>query len=170
MSCPLQDCCNNEPGLSADAFSGKIGGCDATGKSEGRTTTGSSTTGDLFFRFRLDKEDKLEVAVFVFLAPPKDRFDGFFALAADDGVVDFVFVFGLTLLLRFTATDRFVAEDNAIIGYYCCTMIRYGAASYYLSVQCILGSIVVLSVAVVSYDAIFLVLFCNRIFVKNNRQ
>ena len=147
MSCPLQDCCNNEPGLRADAFSGKIGGCDATGKSEGRITTGSITTGDDFFRVRLDNEDNFEVAVFVFLAPPKDRFAGFFALAADDGVVDFDFA--LTLLLRFTVTDRFVAEDNAMIGYYC-AMIRYDAVSYCLSVQGILGSNVVLPVTVVS--------------------
>jgi hypothetical protein len=79
MSCPLQVCCNNEPGLRADAFSGKTGGCDATGQSEGSTTTGS-TTGEGFFRFRLDNEDDTEVAVF-FLAPPTDRFAGFFALA-----------------------------------------------------------------------------------------
>ena len=113
MSCPLQVCRNSEPGLRAEASWGNLGGCDATGQSEG-SITGSAGDGDGgFFRFLFEREE-VEVA---FVAPADARFVFVFALAAleDDAAdgVDF-----LTLLLRFAATVDFfflVAEEGAMI-------------------------------------------------------
>ncbi len=94
MSFPLQVCRSSEPGRKAEASGGKKCGWDATGKSEGRTTTGDGFGG--CFRFRFERDTT------------------FFE----------VVVFGLALVLRLVATFRFVpaddfflvAEEGAMVG------------------------------------------------------
>ena len=107
ISCPLQVCCNREPGRKADASLGKFGGCEVAGQSEGRTTGSTGDADEDFFRFRFDKEDVVALT-FVLLD-----------LEDEDGV-------DLTLVLRLAATGRFLAfedeafffvvEDGAILG------------------------------------------------------
>ena len=107
ISCPLQVCCNREPGRKADASLGKIGGCEVAGQSEGRTTGSTGGADGAFFLFRFDKEDVVALT-FVLLD-----------LEDEDGV-------DLTLVLRLAATGRFVAfeddifffvlEDGAMLG------------------------------------------------------
>ena len=105
MSCPLQVRCNNDPGLNADTFasSEKLGGCDATGQSAGRTTGSATAAGGGFFRFLFDDN-----AVFVVvLLAARFTFTFTFTFEFDDGVD--------LLILRFAETDRFVTEDDFFV-------------------------------------------------------
>ena len=63
MSFPLQVCWSNEPGRNAEASGGNIGGCEATGQSEGRIGTGIAAAAAGFLRLRLTSRVALPPAV-----------------------------------------------------------------------------------------------------------
>ena len=97
ISRPLQLSRNSDPGLRADASRGNRGGCDVTGKSEGRTTGAAASFGGGLVRFRFDRDNVFDLVV-VFLAILPAPFD----------VTPEV----LALLLRFAGVAFFLAEED----------------------------------------------------------